>query len=166
MLILGARVGIVFPDRYFYDDLVSIFDKKYGADSIIKSLITKSQDIYPLLKNRTKKSENTLKKEELLKSEHDKKYNDRTTEKNNVDLMIGKAFLNNDQEKLKIYFKQVHEYIDFMSGFNIPYYNHDVKQFNEYDYAKKLIIIKIMYYKNKLSLRTFDDYVYEFMFYF
>lgn len=166
LLILGARAGIVFPDRYFYNDLVSVFNNKYGENSIIKSLITKSQDIYPLLKNRAESSKDMFKKEDLLYSDHNKKYNERTIEKNTVDLMIGKAFLNNDKEKLKIYFKQVHEFVDFMNDFNIPYYNLDIKNISRYDYLKKVMVIQVMYYKNKLSGKSFDDYVYKFMFYF
>ena len=81
LLILGARAGIVFPDRYFYNDLVSVFNNKYEENSIIKSLITKSQDIYPLLKNRAESSKDMFKKEDLLYSDHNKKYNERTIEK-------------------------------------------------------------------------------------
>ena len=166
LLILGTRAGIVFPDRYFYNDLVSVFNNKYGENSIIKSLITKSIDIYPLLKNRAESSKGMFKKEDLLYYDHNKKYNERTIEKNTVDLMIGKAFLNNDKEKLKIYFKQVHEFVDFMNDFNIPYYNLDIKNISRYDYLKKVMAIQVMYYKNKLSGKSFDDYVYKFMFYF
>ena len=75
-IIVLSRNNALFMDRYFYGDLIKVFNKKYKNNSIIEGLIVKSSDMTESMKNNDKIAKNSeeyiyklLKKEYLDKQE-------------------------------------------------------------------------------------------------
>lgn len=143
LIMMESTYSALFMDKYYYDEMVKLFNDKYGDDSIIKALMVKSTNIMPVLEN-VKKPSNNLDKQNKEDSEKDaitRKERDR------LNLKIGEAFLNNDKDKMKLYVKQMREYMNFLSGFNLPYYQ-ELGRTSSYDYKKRVIALQIVLFRN------------------
>lgn len=143
LIMLESTYSALFMDKYYYDEMVKLFNDKYGDDSIIKALMVKSTNIMPVLEN-VKKPSNNLDKQNKEDSEKDaitRKERDR------LNLKIGEAFLNNDKDRMKLYVKQMREYMNFLNGFNLPYYQ-ELGRTSSYDYKKRVIALQIVLFRN------------------
>ena len=74
-----------------------------------------------------------------------------------MDLLIGNALLNNDKEKLNIYFKQIREYLRFLNGFDLPSYDKNTIEINSsWEDIKKNIALNIMLVETS---KRYEDYL-------
>lgn len=131
LMILDSMNSNLFSDKYYYNDVVKAFDNKYGNNSIIKEMMVKSVDL----------------KNPLDDYSIDDKDFTAIKESKELNIKIGEVFKNNDKEKLKIYFKQAHEYISFLKGFDFPFYQ-DLYKLNYYDFVKRNIALQIVLFEN------------------
>lgn len=143
LIMLESTNSILFMDKYYYDEMVKLFNDKYGDDSIIKALMVKSTNIIPVLEN-VKKPSNNLDKQNKEDSDRDAITR---KERDKINLKIGEAFLNNDKDKMKLYVKQMREYMNFLNGFNLPYYQ-ELGRTSSYDYKKRVIALQVVLFKN------------------
>jgi len=132
-MVLDSMNSGLFSDKYYYNDVVKAFDNKYGNNSIIKEMMVKSAD----LKNPLDDDYYSIDDKDFTAIKESKALN----------IKIGEAFKNNNKEKLKIYFKQAHEYISFLKEFDFPFYQ-DLYKLNHYDFVKRNIALQIVLYEN------------------
>lgn len=133
LMILNSMNSSLFSDKYYYNDVAKAFDNKYGNNSIIKEMMVKSVD----LKNPLDDDYYSINDKEFIAIK----------ESHALNIKIGEVFKNNDKEKLKIYFKQAHEYISFLKGFDFPFYQ-DLYKLNRYDFVKRNIALQIVLFEN------------------
>lgn len=133
LMILDSMNSSLFSDKYYYNDVVKAFDNKYGNNSIIKEIMVKSVD----LKNPLYDDYYSVDDKNFIAIKESQALN----------IKIGEVFKNNDKEKLKIYFKQAHEYISFLKGFDFPFYQ-DLYKLNHYDFVKRNIALQIVLFEN------------------
>lgn len=131
LMVLNSMNSSLFSDKYYYNDVVKAFDNKYGNNSIIKEMMVKSVDL-----------KNPLDNDDSI---NDKNFT-AIKESQALNIKIGEVFKNNDKEKLKIYFKQAHEYISFLKGFDFPFYQ-DLYKLNHYDFIKRNIALQIVLFE-------------------
>lgn len=162
-IIVLSRNNALFMDRYFYDDLIKVFNKKYKNNSIIEGLIVKSSDMTESMKNNDKIAKNSeeyiykLLKKEYLNKQEKEEFKVYSEKRKRVDLLIGNALLNNDKEKLNIYFKQIREYLRFLNGFDLPSYDKNTIEINSsWEDIKKNIALNIMLVETS---KRYEDYL-------
>lgn len=162
-IIVLSRNNALFMDRYFYDDLIKVFNKKYKNNSIIEGLIVKSSDMTESMKNNDKIAKNSeeyiykLLKKEYLDKQEKEEFKVYSEKRKRVDLLIGNALLNNDKEKLNIYFKQIREYLRFLNGFDLPSYDKNTIEINSsWEDIKKNIALNIMLVETS---KRYEDYL-------
>ena len=162
-IIVLSRNNALFMDRYFYGDLIKVFNKKYKNNSIIEGLIVKSSDMTESMKNNDKIAKNSeeyiykLLKKEYLDKQEKEEFKVYSEKRKRVDLLIGNALLNNDKEKLNIYFKQIREYLRFLNGFDLPSYDKNTIEINSsWEDIKKNIALNIMLVETS---KRYEDYL-------
>lgn len=162
-IIVLSRNNALFMDRYFYGDLIKVFNKKYKNNSIIQGLIVKSSDMTESMKNNDKIAKNSeeyiykLLKKEYLDKQEKEEFKVYSEKRKRVDLLIGNALLNNDKEKLNIYFKQIREYLRFLNGFDLPSYDKNTIEINSsWEDIKKNIALNIMLVETS---KRYEDYL-------
>lgn len=162
-IIVLSRNNALFMDRYFYGDLIKAFNNKYKYNSIIEGLIVKSSDITESMKNNDKIAKNSeeyiykLLKKEYLDKQDKEEFKVYSEKRKRVDLLIGNALLNNDKEKLNIYFKQIREYLKFLNGFDLPSYDKNTIEINSsWEDIKKNIALNIMLVETS---KRYEDYL-------